>query len=103
MNCRFLHHMEYKPKTFVGTHGQPLDGFIGNCRNKGCKFRRSAIEPYRQHRPLKENYLALFFPSPLISHQTAPGPSDRDKGSPYTTAGASPSTGAPAPLIRRVN
>jgi hypothetical protein len=103
MNCRFLHHMEYKAKKFAFEGGRrKLNGFAGRCRNKGCKFIATVLEP-----PSRDIHSRRIVVSPdslyviltgLISRRTAPDPSDRDKGSPYTTAGVSATTGAPAPF-----
>ena len=81
MDCSFLHHMEYKPHTFYYgmTNEEHIEGWRGRCRNKGCTFTHKVL-------------------GPLPSHRTAPGPSDRDKGSPHTTAGVRPSTRTPAPF-----
>jgi len=103
MNCRFLHHMEYTPKKFAFDGGRrKLNGFAGRCRRNGCTFRATVLEPptrdirNRHIRVSADSLYAIF--TRLTSHQTAPGPSDRDKGSPYTTAGVSLSTDAPVPL-----
>jgi len=73
--------MEYEPHTFYyGMTNEPyIEGWLGSCQNGDCTFERKVL-------------------GPLPSHQTAPGPSDRDKGSPHTIAGVSATTDAPAPL-----
>ena len=88
MNCRFLHHMEYAPMRYhYGMTNEPtIDGYFGLCKNEGCTFTRRVLGP----EPV-DNWWNLRLASQnfkhLASHRTAPGPSDRDKGSPYTTAG----------------
>ncbi|KKL64606.1 hypothetical protein LCGC14_2163360 [marine sediment metagenome] len=75
MDCRFLHRWKW---TWVDVPDRHANGSSNG--NGGGYWRLNC----------------LFCGA--VSHRTAPGPSDRDKGSPHTTAGVSPSTGAPAPF-----
>ncbi len=77
MNCRFLHHMEYKPMRFhYGMTNEPtMNGWFGRCRVVGCVFTRRVL-------------------GTLASVQTASEPPS--EGS--RIAGVSATTGALAPL-----
>ena len=107
MNCRFLHHMEYRPTKFAFEGGRrKLNGFAGNCINQGCTFIRTVLEP-----PGRDIFSRRISISPdclwsvlttLASRRTAflalsegsPNPTEKAGASLHSTSAPVPSRGA---------
>ncbi|KKK56624.1 hypothetical protein LCGC14_3062650 [marine sediment metagenome] len=105
MNCRFLHHMKYKPKKFAFEGGRrKLNGFAGRCRNKGCTFIATVLEPPTRDirsRRIKVSADSLYaILTGLISRRTTSRTSPEASPNPTEKAGAPlHSTSAPVPSI----
>ena len=88
--CLF-HHFRYTEKVGEWGWGQCLHCPVVDRKHESFFWVNEAM--MRMEMSADKRLIHVSF----LSRRIAPDPSDRDKGSPYTTAGASATTDAPAP------